>query len=349
MSDKKAFVFDTNFIIQHKKLDEVVENLKEQFTVYITQVSIDELIAQECRKLREKFEKFKSIEEEYSNIASMELISTYEKCSEYCRNTTQKDYISVFGKNIIPFSKDETTFASLIARANDKFPPFSNDPKASDKGFKDYLLWHSLLKYFRDNGEDNVVFLTDDKSAFTNHTDFLTKEFAEVTRKSIEFHQNAFYNKLLKSSEEIESETTLTPLPSLETLRVEIEIFIKALCEMEYTYFNGRQSLKRTFITSQMFDKEYVKSVFDNLQNVILKHLFEQKISATEVLDIDGRIENRRDIPIKNLENALNLYHKMLKHYAGYIDQFYEAVAKIFNDNYFAPGSYFDDDDDLPF
>ena len=36
MSDKKAFVFDTNFIIQNPKLDEVVEKLKDDYTVYIS-------------------------------------------------------------------------------------------------------------------------------------------------------------------------------------------------------------------------------------------------------------------------------------------------------------------------
>ena len=38
MTEKKAFVFDTNFIIQHQNLDEVLDKLKEQFAVYITQV-----------------------------------------------------------------------------------------------------------------------------------------------------------------------------------------------------------------------------------------------------------------------------------------------------------------------
>ena len=43
--DKKAFVFDTN-------LDEALDKLKEQFSLYITQVSIDERIAQNCRELK---------------------------------------------------------------------------------------------------------------------------------------------------------------------------------------------------------------------------------------------------------------------------------------------------------
>ena len=56
MSDKTAFIFDTNFIIQNRDLDVVIQKLKEkEFVVYITQVAIDERIAQECNKQREKY------------------------------------------------------------------------------------------------------------------------------------------------------------------------------------------------------------------------------------------------------------------------------------------------------
>lgn len=57
MSDKTAFIFDTNFIIQNRDLDVVIQKLKEkEFVVYITQVAIDERIAQECNKQREKYD-----------------------------------------------------------------------------------------------------------------------------------------------------------------------------------------------------------------------------------------------------------------------------------------------------
>lgn len=52
MDKKDAFVFDTNFIIKEKKLDEVIANLQDKFIVYITQVSINERIAQQCRDLQ---------------------------------------------------------------------------------------------------------------------------------------------------------------------------------------------------------------------------------------------------------------------------------------------------------
>ena len=46
IKEKKVFIFDTNFIIENKKLNEVVEKLCKDFDVYVTQVSVDERIAQ---------------------------------------------------------------------------------------------------------------------------------------------------------------------------------------------------------------------------------------------------------------------------------------------------------------
>ena len=51
-------------------------------------------------------------------------------------------------------------FSSIIERCNKRLPPFISDKGASDKGFKDCLLWLSVLDFFKDNGENKVVFIT---------------------------------------------------------------------------------------------------------------------------------------------------------------------------------------------
>lgn len=53
--------------------------------------------------------------------------------------------------------------SAMIDRANHRLPPFSAEKNASDKRFKDCLLWLSLLAYFKEHGEDHVVFVMDDK------------------------------------------------------------------------------------------------------------------------------------------------------------------------------------------
>ena len=169
MSGKKAFVFDTNFIIQNKELNEALDKLKEQFSVYITQVSIDERIAQNCRELRLKFDEAEQCKAKFIHFATLVFKKTFEEESDFYRTGIQAKYEEYFGENIIPFKKDGETLSAIIDRANKRLPPFSAAKDASDKGFKDCLLWLSILDYYKNCGEDTVVFVTDDKSAFGNY------------------------------------------------------------------------------------------------------------------------------------------------------------------------------------
>ena len=177
MAAKKAFIFDTNFIIQNQNLDEALDKLKEGHVVYVTQVSIDERIAQQCRELKAKFEEAERCKNKFIAFATISFKKTYEEESAFYKTGVQARYESYFGDQIIPFLKTGETFTSIIERANGRIPPFSSAKDASDKGFKDCLLWLSILNYFKNNGESEVIFVTDDKSAFRNNTEFLQNEF----------------------------------------------------------------------------------------------------------------------------------------------------------------------------
>lgn len=147
MDEKPAFVFDTNFIVQEKNLDKVLENLQQKFSVYVPQVCIEERIAQECRELRKQFDEIENLQGRCSQIASIKLKMSYEEKSANLKKGMQKKYEKWFGTRIIPFSKDAGTFQAVLDRAYQKLPPFLDERGASDKGFKDALLWISLLDY----------------------------------------------------------------------------------------------------------------------------------------------------------------------------------------------------------
>ena len=99
---KKAFVFDTNFIIEYKKrLDEVVKNLSTDFNVYVTQVSIDERIAQNCREAKEKFDKVEECIKKYPDIADVTMRKSFEEvCASYQADTPKayKKIVCLFKK-----------------------------------------------------------------------------------------------------------------------------------------------------------------------------------------------------------------------------------------------------------
>ncbi len=158
MGEKKAFVFDTNFIIQNKDLVAVVSNLQDNYTVYVTQVSIEERIAQLCREVKNKFDKLSALKKEYAKLAKISMLKSCSKYVDEYRKEVQANYDKLFSSQIIPYPKTAEFFSEVLNRAYEKQPPFSNADNASDKGFKDSLIWLSMLSFFKENGENTVLF-----------------------------------------------------------------------------------------------------------------------------------------------------------------------------------------------
>lgn len=54
-------------------------------------------------------------------------------------------------------------FESIVKRAFEKRPPFEGNDGTSDKGFKDALLWESILEYNTVNKDLNILLYSNDK------------------------------------------------------------------------------------------------------------------------------------------------------------------------------------------
>lgn len=350
MPEKKAFVFDTNFIIQISRLDEVIKNLKDRFNVYVTQVSIDERIAQQCRELKTKFDTFESIQKKYGEIASIKQTTTYEKRSAEYKNSIQHNYDTAFGDNIIPFNKNEETFTIVLERANQKIPPFSSAENASDKGFKDTLIWISILDFFKSSTESSVVFVSSD-NGFKNNADTLCKEFRSVTGKELEIKDNSYYKELLETELPQEMSRKVEKIPDASQLRPRIYATIGALCGVEEEGYWGLKEWVRTFTISEKADEKYVATIFKSLKDNIAQHIFDQDVQASDILGLDKGIRNgNANISLAALEQALSLHGEIMKDFPEYIQQFYAAVANILNQNYIEIQEIITEDDgELPF
>ena len=353
MEEKKAFVFDTNFIVQKNDLTEVIANLSDRFTVYITQVSVEERIAQQCRDLKFRYDEVEKIKEKYKDITRITIVKPYSDAEKYYRAVIQKKYEDAFQDRLIPFQRDGAMLSAVFDRANKKTPPFSSDANASDKGFKDALIWESVLAFFKEHGEQEVLFITDD-AGFIKNAGALCSEFNAVTNKSITIHPNTYYRELLKP-ELVENPKPRIQIPSVEQLRERVQTAIFNICFIETTGYWGDEEIEKTFTTSKLVDSDYVQTVFENLGTVLLSHLLETDLPASVVLDLDNRItDTNYQVPISALENAGRLYNDMLEQYPDYLVQFFSAAATIINQNYKEPAvtqNLYEevDDDELPF
>ena len=346
--DKKdAFVFDTNFIIKEKKLDEVIANLQDKFIVYITQVSINERIAQQCRDLKEKFNKVETIQNECGGIACISFRSTFEKRSEVLRTAIQKKYEQYFEDNIIPMSTTEKVFNEVLERSYQKRAPFSTDKNASDKGFKDTLMWISLLDYFKSNGPDKIIFITDDK-AFMGQVKSLSDEFEKITGKSIEIKGSAFYKELLEPTDIPETPKEVE-IPNLPGMRERIATAVSTLCTDDTMDGWGNIYQANTFSTSVRFDANMAETFLKKLTEIISLHIFEKSIPASCVFELfDGVVDGEVDISLTALENISGLYEEILTKYPTLLHPFYNAVANQLNCNYQQP-QLIATDDEMPF
>lgn len=333
MEEKKAFVFDTNFIVQTKKLEDVIANLSDRFTVYVTQVSVEERIAQQCRELRARYDELEKLKDKCGDIATITIKKSYDESKTAYQAGIQKRYEDAFKEHLIPFSKDSTMFSAVFDRANYKTAPFLADGNASDKGFKDALIWESMLAYFQNNGEGEVLLITDD-NGFRKNSESLCAEFSTVTGKKLSIYPNSYYHDLLKP-ELVQEPKQIIRIPNFEQLREQIRSVIEDLCYVETTDRWGNPDYERTFTTDQMIDADYVQDVFVNLHQVLFDHLFETGLYASAVLERDNRItDTGYQIPMMALENASNLYADIMEKYPEYVNQFFSAVAGIFNQNY---------------
>jgi len=353
MGDKKAVVMDTNFIIEHiNDFRDVHQKLSETYDVFVSDVSIQERLSQKYLELKAKYDKLETIKTEYAGIASIQIKKSLDERFEKEKDYTLNGYTDLFGDNIIKFDPNAEILETVMDRVFKKTPPFCNADNASDKGFKDTLLWLSLLEYFKNYDGDSVIFVTADKG-FGKNTAFLCNEFNDSTGKIIEIEGNNFYKDLVEVRED-DKPVISTPLPDVSVMRDMVQERISALCGGYYDSDSwGNPEWCDTFILKKTVGVFEISMIFAGLQKILADNLFETSLCAgTAFAAIKNNIEDTFPIPIDAIQNALSLYEEINSKYQDYSTQFCSAAATIFNKTYQENQSSFlnlDDDDELPF
>ena len=183
-ADFTAFSFNATFenvIDMINKLD-----IYNQVTIAIPSVVWNEMEKQ-------IIEKHDELLKNYKNTISKKLFPEYSICEnseinypEYIKNKIE-EYKKEISKGVnevieIPIASNNR-FESIVNRAFSKLPPFEGKDKKSDKGFKDALLWESVLEFALKHPKSKIIYYSKD-NAFGN---FLLKEFTESVADSLLF------------------------------------------------------------------------------------------------------------------------------------------------------------------
>jgi len=352
-SQKVAIVIDTNFIYSYSNiLEEMNKKLSENHDVFVCQVSITERISQHCLELQEKYEKLEDIKTKYSDFISITEKISFGDNADLYKKGIQKKYEHQFKDKIIPFEPTLDTFNLLLERVFKKLPPFSAVPNASDKGFKDTLIWLSILNHFKDTEYEEIWLITNDAGFSKNEGD-LCKEFEYVVNKKFKVKNNDFYEQYDVEKDETPAIVTPKLLNEEEKkkLRDEINNTIHYIC-MYDNYYNDY--LEKAFETTIRFEVEHIEEIFENMQNVINEHYLQMSIKPSLLWGIMFPLFTIKDIvniDITNFEKAIVLYDKIKTKHPELLQPFFNAVCEIANRNFVAPDfvPITDEDDELPF
>jgi len=183
---KTLIVFDTNYLMSNSGRGESYNsfefcfdyfdilnfisrnNLSDKVFLSVPKIVLEELnyrklyfYGEDRKKIFEKFKNFSKLEQASLNIPHINL---------YYKNHLNELINEFLEKNNIKIIDypDNNCFKNVIKRAIEKKKPFIATKNHSDYGFKDVVIWESLLNYSELRDYEKVILMTGDAKAFTD-------------------------------------------------------------------------------------------------------------------------------------------------------------------------------------
>ena len=174
----------------------------------------------------------------------------------------------------IDWGKSKDILKKIYNKSIDNLPPFQkNTCNGKDKGFKDNLIWETIIQHAKTSNYENHFLLTENTNDFTSE---LEKEFAERVNKNI---------KILSTYQNIEKELNilhaLLDLDISVKKHIEDDYFISQLKEN----ISGKIDLNASLITEVTFEKAIDLSSKSNDDFIQHSELF--NLDSGDVLSIE--------------------------------------------------------------
>ena len=313
--------FDTNFIIENKnEIGTVILDIKPNYKLVIARLVIEEVKAQKVRQTIKNYNSIKEkIEESKKENSWINIVDNtdIENVIVEQENKLDEWLIKAFDNNIVEINNnDNELLENILKRCKYKKPPFNNVDGASDKGFKDTILFINLMDFIKDTNYDEIFLFTNDK-VFNKFKKDLEKEFNENKGKNINIISgdiNRLYDILnIKKVEEENKEEKEKEEEKNEEIFPKIQKDEKSVREKTKEILSnifGELELMNNwnFITWNKIEVEEVKKLLDNLNEIISKYIFLDKIDVKYIFCVDA---NKGDIYISDLEKLDNVYKEM--------------------------------------
>ncbi len=337
METKKAIVLDTNYIIANRSdFKKKIEELTEKFDLFIPEVCIRERSGQQYVEWKNKYDEINIFEDKYKELIEIKFKKNIKNLEDI-ENLVEETYKSLNNVKFIPIDEKGKMYEETMKRACRKMAPFSKDKNASDKGFKDALLWVSLLNYFKENlYEKDIILITSD-SSFEKRADELRTEFFDLTGKSIEFKDNSYTKEILGDSIEsltLVEQNEMGDISScdINELRNEID---SALFDMYYEEIEdmwGESHLTDRFNLKSTISNDDVIKILYKINILIDDNMLNKYIDPEDIFIDICEIESNYKIPIEKLEKLKELWMRIQSRYSNIQGQFIKSIADYINE-----------------
>ncbi|MDR0913498.1 MAG: PIN domain-containing protein [Methanobrevibacter sp.] len=201
--ERIAIILDTNILhksrksinnvskLPLKRYDDAIFMLEindmiEYVNIYIPEIVLLELSSQKITMLENQLEDLKKLSKEFNNIHEVNIEGHDEfnikEHIEFIKDEVFRDVNCIK----IPKNRDDM-FNYILKMSLDKIPPF-NINKDSDPGFKDSILFLSIISFAKSEEFEKYVLFSKDKIFKTNEK-IMTKIFKEKTGKKLEIEE----------------------------------------------------------------------------------------------------------------------------------------------------------------
>lgn len=264
-----------------------VNDISDKYKVWVPEIVFMELEKQRKEKYKVSIDNIKKEFEKIKDFKDVELklpkIHYEEEIKQYIIN-----YIKNYKINVLKIARDGQLFSKILGRCVNKEKPFSGE---SDKGFKDVVLWESIIEYAENNANnEKFILITNNSKDFKKN---LEQEFRDRTKKEmVIYYKIKDFQEAIMEINEIDSRIPLNNsiIESENESGELIDKINKFISENEETKIEKLESENNYKLkiqdTVDMGNKEYnIHILYTNIESLLKKEItreFDMKIIVKE-------------------------------------------------------------------
>lgn len=357
MNNEFKIIVDSNYIyeLSTKRLINLKDDSEKIGNLYIPDVVLDELVQKDITSIN-KVNKLIDDRSIFKEIIQVKDIN------DGLIHIIRSYYSNLFNDRVIKLSSVDID--KMYERSLLKKPPFSSAKGASDKGFKDSLIWLSILE---DNHTDynQVILLTRDNGFLDNkeelQNEFLRKHDMEISFfRELPREQETEFSEVSSNITEQEKNhhKIIEDFKELEDIREKLDdILYRITIEREYNPYGEGFIEHKRFIISEKITAIPLEELLINSYSVLKDNIMSNSIPPREFLRIFENFilsEEKEDIFTNDLNDFYELLLKVNSDLSNYSGSIVKAITDYINAKTFELDLDFNpfeeiDDEELPF